>query len=246
MELIVLGSSSKGNGYLLDPGTGEANSALVIEAGVKLIELKKTIDFDLNRIAGVLVSHRHSDHGGRALEYAKAGLKIITAQEDCSHHNMVPIIGTEDSKEVFKLGKWTIKPFKLVHDVPNYGFLIHHPETGAFPFVTDTHYVPFRFEGMYNIMIEANYSEEIIRSRVASGKVHQFLADRIVFSHTSLETCMDFLKKNDLSKVNNIVLLHLSDGNSSAEGFRDKVQRLTGKMVHIADAGFRINFSKTF
>lgn len=37
MQLKVLGSSSKGNGYVLDGN----NEALVIEAGVKLIEAKK-------------------------------------------------------------------------------------------------------------------------------------------------------------------------------------------------------------
>ena len=39
MELKILGSSSKGNGYVLEA----KNEALIIEAGVKLLEAKKAI-----------------------------------------------------------------------------------------------------------------------------------------------------------------------------------------------------------
>jgi hypothetical protein len=36
----------------------------------------------------------------------------------------------------------------------------------------------------------------------------------------SLETLLELLGKNDLSKVNNIVLIHLSDSNSNAIEFK--------------------------
>ncbi len=39
MELKILGSSSKGNGYVLEA----KNEALIIEAGVKLLEAKKKL-----------------------------------------------------------------------------------------------------------------------------------------------------------------------------------------------------------
>jgi DNA/RNA-binding domain of Phe-tRNA-synthetase-like protein len=53
------------------------------------------------------------------------------------------------------------------------------------------------------------------------------------------------LKANNLSQVNNIVLIHLSDGNSDAEDFQKQVTELTGKTVYVADAGMIIdNFNK--
>lgn len=45
---------------------------------------------------------------------------------------------------------------------------------------------------------------------------------------------IDELKANDLSKVREIWLLHLSDGNSDAERFKREVMELTGKPVYIA------------
>ncbi len=58
MEFTVLSSSSRANGYLLHNN----REALVIEAGVSLLKVKKTLDFRLGMITGCIVSHRHKDH----------------------------------------------------------------------------------------------------------------------------------------------------------------------------------------
>ena len=44
----------------------------------------------------------------------------------------------------------------------------------------------------------------------------------------------DFLRANDLSRVKEIHLLHLSDRNSSANCFKKEIQSLTGKPVYVA------------
>ena len=56
----------------------------------------------------------------------------------------------------------------------------------------------------------------------------------VLRSHFSLENVKEFLQANDLSKVQEIWLLHLSDGNSDAERFKREIQELTGKVVYIA------------
>jgi hypothetical protein len=52
------------------------------------------------------------------------------------------------------------------------------------------------------------------------------------------------LRANDLTGVNNIVLIHLSDSNSDAPRFQKEVRELTGKTVWVAEAGLEINFDK--
>jgi hypothetical protein len=42
------------------------------------------------------------------------------------------------------------------------------------------------------------------------------------------------MQANDLSKVQEIWLLHLSDGNSDADRFKREIQELTGKPVYVA------------
>ncbi len=56
MKLIINGSNSKGNNYVLVSDSGEK---LIIEAGVKLMELKQSLNFKIENISGLLVSHEH-------------------------------------------------------------------------------------------------------------------------------------------------------------------------------------------
>lgn len=55
MLLRVIASGSKGNSYAL---IGDSE-ILLIEAGVRLMEVKKNIDFQISKVVGCLVSHEH-------------------------------------------------------------------------------------------------------------------------------------------------------------------------------------------
>lgn len=57
MKLKVLGSGSKGNCYLLTSSKGKT---LIIEAGLRNIEIKESLGFDLTSVEGLLLSHAHS------------------------------------------------------------------------------------------------------------------------------------------------------------------------------------------
>ena len=81
---------------------------------------------------------------------------------------------------------------------------------------------------------------EILNKNIEEGLVHPVLANRLLKSHFNLENVKEFLKATDLVKVKDIVLLHLSDGNSNAAEFKEEIQRLTGKPVYIADKGLEI------
>jgi hypothetical protein len=61
----------------------------------------------------------------------------------------------------------------------------------------------------------------------------------------SYDTCLKTLLANDLSKVNNIVLIHLSNDNSNAHDFQEGIRKATGKTIHVADRGIIIPFNKT-
>ena len=58
MKLVVLGSSSSGNCYVLDAG----NEALILEAGIRLNEVKKVLGFNIRKVVGCLITHQHGDH----------------------------------------------------------------------------------------------------------------------------------------------------------------------------------------
>lgn len=55
MLLKCIASGSKGNCYALVSD----REILLIEAGVRLIEVKKAIDFQISKVGGCVVSHEH-------------------------------------------------------------------------------------------------------------------------------------------------------------------------------------------
>ena len=243
MLLKVMGSSSRGNLYAL---IGERET-LLCEAGVSLYKLKNALYFDLSKIVGCIATHIHSDHFGKAHEYLKAGIDVYASPETIelsglNHHRLHEI----EAGIKFNVGEFTILPFDTIHDAPgSLGFLINHAETGNILFLTDSYYSEYKFANLNNILVEANYDEEILEANVASGRLNNSVRHRIITSHMGIGTCIDLLAANDLSKVNKIVLLHLSYGNSNAIDFRDKVKLQTGCDVVVADAGMEVELNKT-
>jgi phosphoribosyl 1,2-cyclic phosphodiesterase len=138
------------------------------------------------------------------------------------------------AKQQFKIGTWTMLPFDTQHDAAEpLGFLLANQAGDKLLYATDTYYIRYKFHGLTHIMVECNYSLDILKRNVDAGAVPKELKSRILKSHFSLENVKRFLQANDLSKVQEIWLLHLSDNNSNAERFKREIQELTGKMVFI-------------
>ena len=244
MEIKILGSSSEGNCYILENET----QALVIECGVSFKEVKKALDFNISKVVGALVSHEHLDHAKFVNDFLEARINIYLTAGTYSSLSIKSKFNPSiiEVGKMLKVGDFKILPFKVKHDAKEpVGFFINHAETGNVLFATDTYYLPNRFANLNNILIEANYSTEILNRNIEAGKIPTVLRNRTLESHMSYETCKEALLANDLSQVNNIILIHLSNGNSNADEFKRDLTEVTGKTVHIADVGMKLNFNKT-
>ncbi len=244
MQLKILGSGSAGNCYILENDT----TALIIECGVPMKEIKQALDFNLDKVAGVLISHEHKDHCKSVEDVVAAGLSVFASYGTLKAMNITHshrVTGLDPMK-TFYINEFKIMPFDVKHDAAEpFGFLIHHKDCGTVLFITDSYYVPHTFSNLNNIIVEANYCPSIVKKRMEAGALHGKVRDRVIESHMNINTCKELLKANDLSAVNNIVLIHLSDGNSNAADFKKQVEELTGKTVFIAEKNMNINFSKT-
>lgn len=243
MRLIIAGSSSAGNGYLLEA----RDETLVLEAGVKLMEVKKTLDFKIEQIVGALVTHEHGDHAAFVQEYIKAGITIYASEgtkEALKLKNNLQA-KTVTASNHFDIGNFRIMGFKTEHDSAEpFGFLIQHPEAGKILFVTDTADLDrYEFRKLNHILIEANYSQEIAEKRMMTGALNAKHQSRVESTHMSFEQVQEFLDRTDRSQLKTIVLLHLSDGNSDAREFQNIIERQTGVKTIIADKGIKINLS---
>lgn len=232
IDIQVLASGSRGNCYRVTDGS----TPLLLECGIPFREIQKGLQFRVSGVAGCLVSHEHKDHSKAVQDVMKAGVDCYmsrgTAEALGVAGHRVHII---EARKQFRLGSWTILPFQTQHDaVEPLGFLLAHRAGDKLLYATDTFYIRYRFQGLTHIMVECNYSLDILKKNVEAGAVPKELKNRILRSHFSLDNVKEFLKTNDLSHVQEIWLLHLSDGNSDAERFKREIQELTGKMVFIA------------
>jgi phosphoribosyl 1,2-cyclic phosphodiesterase len=239
MKLKVLGSASSGNCYLLE----SENSCLIIEAGIPFSKLKIALDFNIAKVQGVLCSHIHSDHSKFLSEYAKGGIKVYLSSQNEHPARENPMSYKFKDHELIMIGDFAAMPFPVVHDVPCHGFLLKHEEMGNAVFITDTNYSPFKFSRINQWLIEANYVQDLLDENTENGSIPDYVRKRVMRSHMSLQTVKDLLNANDLSQTQNIILLHLSSGNSDAARFKDEIEALTGTLVTVADKGIEINLN---
>lgn len=247
MRLLIIGSSSLGNAYILE----NDKEVLLIECGVRFKKIQEALRHNLRKVAGCIVTHEHGDHAKSIRDVMVKGIDVYATKGTWDALNIPFNYRSQiiKSESKYKIGGFTVMPFDVQHDVAEpVGFLIHHPECGNVLFITDSYYCKYNFQGieLHNIIIEANYCQSILDAKVMSGTNPKFLRDRVIQSHMSLKTCKELLAANDLSATNKIVLIHLSDGNSDAKKFKREVEEQTGKQVYIADAGMVIeNFNST-
>lgn len=244
MELKILGSSSSGNCYLFDNG----KEALMVECGVPFHKVKVAMDFDLSRIVGCFVSHEHGDHAQSVAKVLESRIPLAmsrgTAQALQLPDNSQ--VKRMEALKIRRFGDFMVMPFDVKHDAAEpFGYLIKHPEMGTTLFATDTYYLEHKFSGLNNILIECNYDINILDANIAAGLFPAALRNRTVKSHMNIETCLEALEANDLSQVNNIVLIHLSASNSNAKEFQRRVEQKTGKNVIVAQKDMTIDFNKT-
>lgn len=243
MQLHVINSNSAGNAYILE----SEHEALLIECGVRFDKIQQALSFNLRKVVGCLITHEHGDHCKSVHDVIKKGINVfstfgtLNAMGISISHRANAITPGQS----FLLGDFKVLPFRIKHDVVDpVGYLINHKETGNVLFLTDSYYCEYTFTGLNNVIIEANYCQKILDERLRAGENPKTVRDRVITSHMSIDTCKEMLKANDLSQVNNIVLIHLSDKNSHADRFKREVEEATGKVVHIAEAGLTIPFNK--
>ena len=232
IEITPIASGSLGNCYRIT----DSRTPLLLECGIPYKEIQKGLNFKVSEIASCLISHEHQDHSKSVKDLMKVGIDCYMSQGTAealgvSGHRLHII----KARQQFHLGSWVVLPFETQHDAAEpLGFLLANQDGDKLLYVTDTYYIKYKFRGLTHIMIECNYSMDILKAKVKAGLMEPAIKRRILKSHFDLKNVKAFLQANDLSKVREIWLLHMSDDNSDAERFKREVQELTGKMVFVA------------
>jgi len=228
MKIHPIASGSSGNAIVVSDGV----TSILLDAGISYRRLARRID--LYSVQGVLLSHHHGDHVKGAPELIRRGHDVYASlgewekiYEDslstwncniCYHGNP------------FRIDSFLIMPFNVRHDTPEpLGFMIKSEETGKkLVYIVDSAIVDFSFNGITHWLLEANH----YREGLENSDLDDIVKQRIANNHMSFENLQRFLSTSDMSKTEEIHLLHLSKGNSHEKLFQQTLQQQYGVPVY--------------
>lgn len=229
LDIAVYASGSSGNCYTVSDG----ETVVMLDCGLPFRRIERLTGFLLPK--AVFVTHEHKDHSKAAQDFMRRGVDAyMTAGTaaalgiEAQHrlHILNPM-------EQVTVGRITVSAFPTQHDAREpCGFLLDDGDDRVL-YATDTYYIKYQFPSVTKMLIEANHSYKILEENVTAHILNKALAERLIKSHFSIENVLAFLKANDLSKVKEIWLIHLSDSNADAGKFARMVEASTGKPVYI-------------
>lgn len=234
--LKVVGSGSSGNSYIVECD----NEILLIELGMPWRDILKSLNYDIKNVTAAIVSHQHLDHANKdtirkAIQY---GIPVYSCLEVAETYK-----GVKELKKGKKvdIGGFKIQPIPLYHNAMNYGFIIENKEFGKAIFCTDTNKIPYLFKEVNHLWIEANYSDDIMVNNLCDNVYSQSASE----NHMEINDTIDFLKNNYNSKIQSVVLLHLSNGNSNAYEFVKKTKDGLGfNEIYVAEKNLIVPLCK--
>ena len=226
IEFQALSSGSHGNAYIVTDG----ETPLLLECGISMSELRKRSGFGLGKIQGCLLSHEHKDHCKSIKDVMKAGIDLYTSQGTAQALGVDGHrLHTVQAKKQVEIGSWKVMPFDTIHDCQEpLGFLLTNQVNEKLLFATDTHYIPYKFQGLTHVCIECNFDTEILKDNVDNGIVHPQVAKKLWSRHMSLNTLVRFLDAQDLARVQEIHVLHLSSYNVDEDIVKSTIEKQTG------------------
>ena len=197
LSLKIIGSSSKGNCYILQSNT----TSIMLDCGCK-----KVINEDLTRIDGIVLSHVHYDHtkGIKNIKNLYQG-KYYANQETL---DVLPVLDKDkvkvESGEKFQIKDFSLVPFDLLHDVPCFGYLIKDNVSKCkFLYITDTGMIDYKFKDVDFFLVESNCDEDLLT-------YEDYKEIRVYETHLSMQQTAVFLQKNVNHNTKKVLLGHIS------------------------------------
>ncbi len=239
MQVIILGSGSKGNSTLLITDSKK----ILIDVGFSYTKTKMILEkYNLtpNDIDFILITHNHTDHiaGLASLVkktqkpvYIPRGMvKAINKLVDMEY--IIPV--TSDDLDIDDLH---IKFIHTSHDAPSpVGFVFE--DSTSLVYITDTGYISKKnLKYMYNknlYMIESNHDPEMLMN----GTYPYLTKLRIIGDegHLSNEMAGTYLKELIGEATKEIILIHLSEHNNLEELALETVRELIDNKVLVVAA----------
>ena len=243
MEVRVLATGSKGNAAIVS----YKQTAVLIDAGIscrRITDGLKAAGIRPESLAGVFITHEHSDHVQGVKQLIKQyGLPIYSRPATCRElvrkDDLPESAFREITKRSLSVGDLTLEWFPLSHDaVDPVGFTCHGGRD-KIGFLTDTGTVTERMLRMLDdstmLVLEANHDPNMLRY----GSYAPPLKERVGgdFGHLSNEASARALVMLKRGQKLQAVLAHRSEQNNTISLVEEAFTRVLGK----ADIGIGVD-----
>lgn len=253
MKFASVGSGSEGNGLLVAAASGSTQTRIMVDCGFGLKEAQRRLarlGLEAGQLAGILVTHEHSDHIGGVFKLARRynipvwlshGTWEGAAQDDALG---VDIRICRDGESV-EIGDLCVEPYTVPHDAREPLQYVISDGQRKLGVLTDvgqsTPHLLAALGGCDALLLEFNHDSDML----ARSAYPAWLKGRIAgpLGHLSNERSADILARVDKSRLRTLVGAHLSQKNNTPALARAAIDSVIGHQgidVFIAqqDEGF--------
>ncbi|WP_444998239.1 MBL fold metallo-hydrolase [Aliikangiella sp. IMCC44359] len=218
LRVCSLGSGSKGNATLVEYN----ETLLLVDSGFSCKELEQRLvsrSVSAKQVSAVLVTHEHSDHFNGVPAFAnKYQLPVWMSPGTSLHPRAAKIksLNLFNSHTEFILGDFKVMPVAVPHDSREACQFVFQANDKRVGILTDlghiTPYVQSCFASCDILLLEFNHDKK----RLMQGRYPASLKARVSgsFGHLNNEQAAEFLRHIQLSKLQYLVAMHLSEENN--------------------------------
>lgn len=228
MKIQTLASGSGGNAYLVCDG----ETTLLLECGLCRKKLSERSGYGISRVDACLVTHEHQDHARAVRELLRSGIPVFCSEGTA---RALGIYGEANTRAVLRhkescqIGTFTVLPVSVCHDAAEpLGFFLASAagRRERLVFLTDTSRADFVFPAAEHILIECNHM-----GAQSMADTNAFLAGRVLQNHLGLAGCIAFLQRQDLGRIQDIRLIHISRAHGDPDMMRRAAAAATGRHI---------------
>ncbi len=218
LRFASLGSGSRGNGTLI----GSHQTLVLMDCGFRVNEVIRRmarLQVDPQQLAGILVTHEHSDHAGGVLKLARRyrlPVWMTGGTFDALGRPKFPQLTLINPHEAFAVGDLQVQPYPVPHDAREPCQYVFSDGDLRLGILSDsgeiTAHIRERLSACDALLLEFNHCPEML----ALGPYPPALQARVGgrLGHLNNQQAVGLLTAIDRSRLQHLVAAHISEKNN--------------------------------